>query len=323
MKNALIPFLLSICIVCMPISLKADVDPTPYPTSLIESVLGQYTNCSWEKQGVAYLFTGTPYDGEVFAVLYDGYQYNFTIQIVDNGAVQSSVESSTALFQEPVTELYMEVENEINIYFASGSTMCFFRDRGNQWKLSSYTKCSQNGQSFYVGLFDGPLTTFSYQNPITGESEDGILCGRLQLNMNFQSVNAQQLPDSPDALRERILQSDSSEFYLMDKVYMQPDSYYYASCRISEQTADIRIYSSDEITRFDEGKLVRVLGYDIYVDANYKGAVSRNYNSQYDYFHDNTDITVDILTDSEEIIIIPRWDDGSADTIYAFAFLIK
>lgn len=122
---------LSLCLfiilfTCIPALVIADVDPTPYPASLFESVLGQYTDCSWAMEGIAYFFTGTPYDSDIFAERYDGENYIFTIMTVADGKVKSIMESSAAIFQEPVTELYCEVYNEINI-FLNPVLACFIK----------------------------------------------------------------------------------------------------------------------------------------------------------------------------------------------------
>ena len=77
----------------------ADIDPAPYPAVFFESALEQYINCSWEAEGIAYFFTGTPYDSDIFAERYDGENYIFTIMTVMGGQVRNIMESSTAMMK--------------------------------------------------------------------------------------------------------------------------------------------------------------------------------------------------------------------------------
>lgn len=307
---------------CIPVSIIADVDPTPYPASLFESILGQYTNCSWAAEGMAYFFTGTPYDSDIFAARYDGENYIFTIMTVVDEQVCRFMESDTAIFQEPVTEFYCEVYDEISVYFDSGSSMLYKKDTDQQWQLKSYTKCDENGCSFSVSMFDGPITYYEYKNPSIGANEEGRLCGRLNLDTAFESVDINNLPDSPKALKHIITSNSSLESYTMDTMYVE-DVPYYASCRLHGQTADIRIYAESEIDRFDGGQMIRVTDFDIYVDDVYQGRTCRKYDAKYDRYYGNIDISQNINIDSNQIIIVPCWDDGSADFAYSFVFRIK
>lgn len=319
--------ILSLCIfiflvVCIPISIIADVDPTPYPESLIESVLGQYTNCSWEIEGMAYYFTGTPFDGDIFATRYDGEDYILTILNVENGQVCNSQESETALFQEPVKEFYCEVDDEIWIFFESGAELCYQKQTDQQWKLKSYAICDEGGGSFIVSLFDGPITFYQYENPLTGESQSDRLCGLLCFDPAFESVDVGKLPDSIHTLQNRIISDTPSESYMMAVMDVE-DIPYYASCRLHEGKADIRIYAEDEIVRFDEDQVLRVTGFDLYVDNEQQEKIYRKYNAKYDFYYGNMDACINISADSKEITLIPCWDDGSTDLTYSFVFPIE
>lgn len=322
MKRVLSLCFFILLLACTPAQITADADPTPFPVSLIESVLGQYLNCSWDTQGLAYFFTGPPYDSDIFAARYDGENYIFDIITVADGKVQDIIESNTAIFQEPVTGFYMEVDDEINIFFESGSSMLYQRDMDKRWKLTSYTKCAENDRSFSVSIWDGPLTFYSCEDPAAGTDEEGVLCGRLDLDNSLESVHIHELPTSVDVLKAAVTSKSPSEWYLMDRMRVE-DVLYFASCRCSAETADIRIYTQDEIARFDEDALVRVMGYDVYVDDDYWGRVDRQYNAQYDVYYGNTDILVDISAASDKITIVPCWDDGTADPVYSFVFPIE
>ena len=322
MKSFLFLCLLIILFAWGPVWVTADVDPTPYPDALYESVLEQYIGCAWAEDGMAFLFTGTPYDSDIFASRRDGPHSVFTIMTVADGHVSSMVESRTALFQGPVTELCCEEYDKISISFESGSGMLYQKGADQQWKLKSYTKCDENGCSFTVSMFDGPITYYEYDNPVTGEYKEDRLCGRLCLDTAFAAVDFKALPDSPDALKRLITATSSSESYRMDSVEVE-DIPYYASCRLHGQEADIRIYAEGEIVRFDEDQPVRVTGFDVYVDGVYQGRTLREYIAQYDLYHGNIDISVSFSPDSEAITIVPCWEDETSDTAYSFVFPIN
>lgn len=171
-------------------------------------------------------------------------------------------------------------------------------------------------------MFDGPITYYEYENPLTGANETDRLCGRLRLDTDFTSVDFKALPDSPDALKRLITTKSSSESYMMDSVDIE-DISYYASCRLHEQEADICIYAEGEIVRFDGNQPIRVIGCDVFVDGAYQGRAFREYIAQYDFYRGNINIAVNFSSDSETITIVLCWDDGSTDTVYSFVFPIK
>ena len=299
----------------------ADIDPAPYPAVFFESALEQYINCSWEAEGIAYFFTGTPYDSDIFAERYDGENYIFTIMTVMGGQVRNIMESSTAIFQEPVTEFYCEIYDEISISFESGSGMLYQKDVDQQWRLKSYTKCDKNNSSFTVSMFDGPITYYEYDNQLTGVYKTDRLCGYLRLDTAFSSVDFKDLPDSPDVLKNLITTKDSSGLYMMDSMDVE-DISYYASCYIHEQKADIRIYAEGGIVRFDDDQPIRVIGFDTFVDGIYQGRTFQEHIAQYDFYRGNIDITVNFSSDSKTITIAPWWEDESTDLAYSFVFQI-
>lgn len=305
----------------IPVSLLADVDPTPYPAALFESVLGQYTSCSWEDEGMAYLFTGTPYDSEIFAARCDEENTFFTIMTVADGRVCSMVESDTALFQEPVTELYMEVDNEISVFFESGSGMRYEKGADQEWRLAYYSKCQEN-RSFSVSMYHDLITFYEYEDAWTGACEEDRLCGLRRFDTDFRSVDTQTLPDSIESLKSQIITGSSSESYMMDTMVVE-DCCYYASCVLHDQTAALCVYADDEITRFHEDQLLRVTGFHIYIDGVYCGTVDREYNAKYDRYNGDSTISLSIRKDSKEIAIVPCWDDGSSDWTYSFVFQIQ
>lgn len=95
----------------------------------------------------------------------------------------------------------------------------------------------------------------------------------------------------------------------MDTMYVE-DVPYYASCRLHGQTADIRIYAEGEINRFDGGQPIRVIDFDIYVDDVYQRRTCRKYDAKYDRYYGNIDISPNINIDSNQITIVPCWDEG-------------
>lgn len=321
MKQLLTLCLLTFQWLLIPASLLADVDPTPYPASLLESVLGQYINCSWENEGMAYLFTGTPYDGEIFAVRCNGENTFFTVMTVVDGRVCSMLESDTAIFQEPVTELYMEVDNEISVFFESGSSMLYEKGADHEWSLAHYSECNED-HSFSVSMINNLVTAYEYEDLETGICEKDSLCGLRLFDTDFSSVDIENLPDSIDSLRSLITTSSSSESYIMDTMVVE-DCCYYASCVLHGQTAALCVYADGEITRFHEDQLLRITGFHVYIDGMYCATVDREYNMIYDQYYGDSMISLSISNDSKEITIIPCWDDGSSDLSYSFAFLIQ
>lgn len=318
--------MLSLCLLVfqwmlIPVPLLADVDPTPYPAALLESALSQYTNCSWEKEGMAYHFTSTPYNGEIFAARRDSMHTIFSIMTVEDGQVCSMLESSTAIFQEPVTELYMEVDHEINIFFKSGSSMCYEKGADQQWKLASYSKRDESC-SFFVSTSNPLITFYEYEDFLTGIHQEDRLCGPRLFDTDFGSVDAKNLPDSPETLKSSITASSPSESYMLDTMDVN-DCSYYASCVLHGQTADVCVYADDEITRFHGDRLLRVTGFRVYIDGVYWGKVDRKHNISYDRFYGDSRISLRISNGSKEITIVPCWDDGSSDFAYSFAFLIR
>lgn len=316
-------FFVLLFLVCIPFTSTADIDPTPFPPSLLEAQLSQYLHVPWESQGMSYLFTGTPYDSDIFAALYDGENYIFTIMTVMDGNMQNCKSSNCAIFQEPVTSLYLEIENEIYIFFQSGSWMRFVRNQESDWRLSDYTRFLENGASFNVTMYEGPLTAYSYEDPISGVNDTGLLCGRLHLDNSFEKIDAQQLPCTLEDLKSIVTQKSSSEFYILDKVFFDDDTFLVATCGIHDTTADICIYATNEITRFDQDTLVRVIGFDIYIDGIFQETIPQEFNSKYGFYNGNTDFSMIFYPDTNNIAVVPRWDDGTADLIHSFVFQIK
>lgn len=287
---------------------------------ILESMLEGYADCSWEEEGMAYLFTNTPFDSEIFAARCDGVNTLFTIMTVADGQVHRLIESDTALFQEPVTELYMEVDHEINIYFKSGSSMCYEKGEDQQWRLASYSKRDESG-SFSVSMSD-LITFYEYEDFLTGIHQEDRLCGPRLFDTDFGSVDAQNLPDSPEALKSSITASSSSESYMLDTMDVD-DCSYYASCVLHGQTADVCVYADDEITRFHEDRLLRVTGFRVYIDGVYQKTADRKHSMTYDQYVGDSRFSLNVSDDSEKITIVPCWDDGSSDPAYSFVFSIK
>ena len=82
------------------------------------------------------------------------FQDRFFLSILtyEDGKLIEDVTSDRALFQEPVVQTALEVENELNLFFASGAGMVWTQGLDGLWRLTWYDVPQEDGTVLEVPL---------------------------------------------------------------------------------------------------------------------------------------------------------------------------
>lgn len=278
---------------------------------------------AWQEKVAAYHFLNTLDDGDLFAIVSEQGRNTVKVLSLSDGEVDREICSDCALFQDPVTEIYVEIENEINVYFESGAAMLFTKREEQPWKLTAYVMPVDSGRYLEVSFFDGPLVWYSIVDDEKGEMARETLCGYAAFDLTLEALNAQDLPSTAEELIHSIASEEERMQVLQDSVDTGGGETVYATCELSMTQANIRIYAWDDVIVKRGGEFKRLGGFEITADGIENRRVMRHYRSDIDGFYGNTDICLDLDQKPHRIDVAFIWDDGCVEDRVSLSFDTK